>query len=522
MKTFRFSLFALFTILVFPLFLNAQQPAPSATATVVPRLVNFSGTAVNAQGKPLSGTAGITFSIYKDQTDGAPLWMETQNVQADSKGNYSIQLGATKSDGLPMELFASGEARWLGVRVNGGEEQPRVMLLSVPYALKAGDAATVGGLPPSAFMLAGSTTEWRGRDERRCRDFKPCAGYASARVDCDHERRDRECSTALDDGDQRSKLGDHANGKRSHGQDRHQHYRSHNRSGCPRWKRDPRNIRVAGDGSGHGNGGKDLATGTVRRVIVQQRDEHAGESNISVAGDAGEQQHPQPRSNTKPALWTRHDDADADRLAHWPEGHHRLCPRADISRRFKRDRHQRRPQRPGVGLHDRQFADNHKRNDRVELERRPHQRRHGKRNREARCQRQASVQERSAPALECRAFRPALRSTVRPRAAGEGRTASMAWRTALAQGLQASATTTTEWEYGASRRAGVCTARATPDKTAPAVAGSRLWFWSTAWGEQLFPALTPLCPGQTRRLRPAGSYSPREALVITPSTSDFR
>src|SRR5450755_3179368 len=144
-------------ILALQLFLNAQQPAPSATvAAVVPRLVNFSGRVVDAQGKPLSGIAGITFSIYKDQTDGSPLWMETQNVEADSKGNYSIQLGATKSDGLPVELFASGEARWLGVRVNGGEEQARVMLLSVPYALKAGDAATIGGLPPSAFVLAAS------------------------------------------------------------------------------------------------------------------------------------------------------------------------------------------------------------------------------------------------------------------------------------------------------------------------------------------------------------------------------
>jgi len=156
MKTIRFSVFALFTILAFPLFLNAQQPAPSTTAAVVPRLVNFSGTAMNAQGKPLSAVIGITFSIYKDQADGSPLWMETQSVHADGKGNYSIQLGATKSDGLPVELFASGEARWLGVRVNGAEEQPRVMLLSVPYALKAGDAATIGGLPPSAFMLSGS------------------------------------------------------------------------------------------------------------------------------------------------------------------------------------------------------------------------------------------------------------------------------------------------------------------------------------------------------------------------------
>jgi hypothetical protein len=42
------------------------------------------------------------------------------------------------------------------VRINGGEEQPRVLLLSVPYALKAADAQTLGGLPASAFLLAGA------------------------------------------------------------------------------------------------------------------------------------------------------------------------------------------------------------------------------------------------------------------------------------------------------------------------------------------------------------------------------
>jgi hypothetical protein len=97
---------------------------------------------------------GITLAIYKDQYEGAPLWLEPQNIQADAKGNYTVQLGSTKPDGLPLDLFSSGEARWLGVTVNGGQEQPRVLLLSVPYALKAADAETIGGLPPSAFVLA--------------------------------------------------------------------------------------------------------------------------------------------------------------------------------------------------------------------------------------------------------------------------------------------------------------------------------------------------------------------------------
>ncbi len=133
---------------------SSGGPELALTANNVPRLVNFSGRAADAQGMPVFGTASIIFSIYKDQYEGAPLWLETQNVQPDAKGNYTVKLGAGSSQGLPLELFASGEARWLGVRINGGEEQPRVLLLSVPYALKAADAQTLAGLPASAFVLA--------------------------------------------------------------------------------------------------------------------------------------------------------------------------------------------------------------------------------------------------------------------------------------------------------------------------------------------------------------------------------
>lgn len=131
-----------------------QQTSQVTAVTAVPHLVNFSGRVIDAQGKAVPGVSGITFSIYKEQFDGAPLWMETQNVQADAHGNYTVELGRARSEGLPLEVFSSGEGRWLGVRVQGQEEQSRVLLLSVPYALKAADAATIGGLPPSAFVLA--------------------------------------------------------------------------------------------------------------------------------------------------------------------------------------------------------------------------------------------------------------------------------------------------------------------------------------------------------------------------------
>src|SRR5580698_1818844 len=144
------------TCLVVVLFcsLVGAQSTNSTQSPVVPQLVNFSGKAVDVRGKPVTGIVGITFSIYNAQEGDAPLWVETQNIQPDGKGNYTVQLGATTSEGLPLDVFTSGEARWLGVRINGGEEQPRVLLLSVPYALKAADAQTLGGLPASAFVLA--------------------------------------------------------------------------------------------------------------------------------------------------------------------------------------------------------------------------------------------------------------------------------------------------------------------------------------------------------------------------------
>jgi len=127
----------------------------TAYGQMIPRLVTFSGKALNAQGGPIVGTASITFALHKDRSDSAPLWTETQNVQTRAKGEYTVQLGVTEPEGLPLGLLTTNGARWLGVRVEEGEEEPRVLLLSVPYALIAVEAETVGGLPPSAFVLAG-------------------------------------------------------------------------------------------------------------------------------------------------------------------------------------------------------------------------------------------------------------------------------------------------------------------------------------------------------------------------------
>ena len=134
---------------LFALNMSGQQPA-------VPRVTYFSGVLQDRAGKPQTGTVGITFSLYEEEQGGAALWSEVQNVPVDEQGRYTALLGATRMDGLPLDVFASGKARWLGIEAQGVDmaEPPRVLLVGVPYALKAADADTLGGKPASAYALA--------------------------------------------------------------------------------------------------------------------------------------------------------------------------------------------------------------------------------------------------------------------------------------------------------------------------------------------------------------------------------
>jgi hypothetical protein len=124
----------------------AQAPPPDDGR--VPPVVRFAGTLAVAAGR-----VPVTFGLYAEQAGGEPLWSESQAVSVDESGRYAAVLGSLRA--LPAALFVSGEARWLEVAVEGRPPQPRVMLVSVPYALKAADADTLGGRPLSAFVLAG-------------------------------------------------------------------------------------------------------------------------------------------------------------------------------------------------------------------------------------------------------------------------------------------------------------------------------------------------------------------------------
>lgn len=124
-----------------------------ATAPAIPLVIKFSGILTESTGLPCSTITSVNFSIFKDAEGGQPIWTEVQNVQPDSRGRFSIFLGARHPHGLPPDIFATGEARWIEISAGGLVTPQRAALVSVPYALKAVDAETFGGRPLSDFVL---------------------------------------------------------------------------------------------------------------------------------------------------------------------------------------------------------------------------------------------------------------------------------------------------------------------------------------------------------------------------------
>ena len=104
---------ALIIVLTSPASLLAQssQLTDAQPSVSVPRLINISGVFQPADGQPPAPVEVVTLSIYAEQEGGLPLWQEMQTVVVDKTGRFTVLLGATHPDGLPPEVFASGEAQ---------------------------------------------------------------------------------------------------------------------------------------------------------------------------------------------------------------------------------------------------------------------------------------------------------------------------------------------------------------------------------------------------------------------------
>ncbi len=139
----------------------AQSSGPSTD-----RLIRMNGALPVTTGTQVGATELVEFSIYDQETGGTLLWQETQALSIDGSGGYSVFLGAM-SDGLPVELFAGGAARWLSVQRAGGPAAARSLLTAVPYALSAANADTLGGRPAADYLLTPAARRSDSTEHRR-------------------------------------------------------------------------------------------------------------------------------------------------------------------------------------------------------------------------------------------------------------------------------------------------------------------------------------------------------------------
>jgi len=129
--------------------------AQSTQDQSAPRLITITGVYRPADGQPPATVETVTLSVYADPQGGTPVFQEMQQVTIDDRGRYSVVLGAAHTDGIPPGVFASG-AQWLGTvfERTGEVEGPRTRLTSVPYAMRAVEADSLGGRPASDYQLA--------------------------------------------------------------------------------------------------------------------------------------------------------------------------------------------------------------------------------------------------------------------------------------------------------------------------------------------------------------------------------
>jgi hypothetical protein len=117
----------------------------------VPSTIPFAGRLVK-NGTPVSGAATVAFRLFAQQSGGASLWEETQSLGVD-QGLVYARLGSVN----PIDPTIIKDSLFLEVEVldgtSAGPFQPRLPVESVPFAIHAQTADTLGDLAPDRVQV---------------------------------------------------------------------------------------------------------------------------------------------------------------------------------------------------------------------------------------------------------------------------------------------------------------------------------------------------------------------------------
>jgi len=138
-----------------------------SAASIVPASFNYQGVLRDGSGNTLTeGDTLMEFRLYNVATGGSFLWGREYNVLLSTNGLFNVALADANGSGLePIkttllpDVIAAHPALYLGLTVSGSTEiSPRQQLLSVPYALLAGDVKQAS----NDFSVGGALTVTSG------------------------------------------------------------------------------------------------------------------------------------------------------------------------------------------------------------------------------------------------------------------------------------------------------------------------------------------------------------------------
>jgi hypothetical protein len=127
----------------------------ASSAGAVPLSVPYQGLLTYENGQPYNGTVDVTAEIFDANTGGSLLWGPAEFTDVDvENGLLSLVLEGGSPD--LISAIDSNAPLWLSFEIGGAPMEPRQQILSVPYAIRAGDAATVGGVPSAELLQVGA------------------------------------------------------------------------------------------------------------------------------------------------------------------------------------------------------------------------------------------------------------------------------------------------------------------------------------------------------------------------------
>lgn len=130
--------------------LTLTLAAASFAQGTVPERVSVSARMVDTAGLPVSGSHDVVFALFDVDVGGVARWTESRTgVAFTADGLFNLELGAN----TPLTAtILDGQRLYLQLTIDGTPMNPRIPIVSVPYALRAttaASAARVGTLAPT-------------------------------------------------------------------------------------------------------------------------------------------------------------------------------------------------------------------------------------------------------------------------------------------------------------------------------------------------------------------------------------